>query len=99
LSYLTGAIWCAKFAGADGPFVTVRTAIAVFTVVAIAGIGLVGWSGFRHHRRGAEPAPHDADSPEDRDRFVGLATLLLAALSAVATVYSALAAVFIESCY
>ena len=31
--------------------------------------------------------PHDADTPEDRHRFLGFATLLLSGLSAVATIY------------
>lgn len=99
LCYVTAAIWCAKAAGPDASFWTVRLAIALYTVAAGAGIGVVGWIGFRRHSLGAEALPHDADSHEDRQRFLGFATLLLSGLSAVATLYSALAAVFIKSCY
>jgi hypothetical protein len=42
--------------------------------------------------------PDDADTPEDRHRFLGFATVLLSGLSAIATVYVGLAAVFIGSC-
>jgi hypothetical protein len=58
----------------------------------------VGWIGVRKHRAGAGAPPHDDDTPEDRSRFIGLATLLLAGLSAIATMYSALVAVFLETC-
>ncbi len=93
--YLTAAIFCAKVGGALGG---VRTAIAVYTVLALGGIGLVGWHGYRRHRLGPLRKPHDFDTPLDRYRFLGFATLLLSLLSAVAVIYVALAAVFIETC-
>lgn len=98
LSYMTAAVWCAKFVGPDGSLRTVRAAIASYTALALGAIALVGWRGFVRHRHGAETAPHDLDSPGDRHRFLGFATLLLAGLSAVATMYAALVAVFIGSC-
>lgn len=98
LCYVTAAIWCAKFAGPDGSLWTIRTTVGWYTAAGLAAIALVGWIGLRNHRHGSEPPPHDADSPEDRQRFIGFATLLLSALSFVATVYTALAAVFIQSC-
>jgi hypothetical protein len=99
LSYLTAAIWCAKVAGHDGPLGGVRVAIAIYTVLALSGIGYIGWLAFRRHSYGTATLPHDDDTPEDRHRFLGFATLLLSALSAVAVIYAALAAVFIGSCY
>jgi hypothetical protein len=99
LCYLTAALWCAKFVGADGSLWNVRVAIAVYTVIALIGIGITGWAGFRRHSFGLETVPHDFDTPGDRHRFLGFATLLLSALSAVATLYVALAAVFIGSCH
>jgi hypothetical protein len=99
LSYLSAAIWCARFVGADGSLAGVRVAIAVYTGLALSGIGLCGWRAYRRHRFGHATLPHDADTPEDRHRFLGFATLLLSALSAVATCYAALAAVFIGSCH
>lgn len=98
-SYLTAAIWCAKVSGPDGPLGGARWAIAAYTAIALVGILVVGWIGFRRHTFGSSPLPHDFDSPEDRHRFLGFAALLLTGLSAVATIFVALAAVFIERCH
>jgi hypothetical protein len=98
LCYITAAIWCAKAPHALAPLGGVRTAIALYTAAALAGIALIGWIGYRAHRLGQAPTPHDADSPADRHRFMGLATLMLSGLSALAVVYAALVAVFIETC-
>lgn len=98
-TYLTAAIWCAKFANSNRPFDEVRVAIGVFTVIALAGIFVNGWGGYRHHKFGGESVPHDDDTPEDRHRFLGFATLLLAGLSAVATLFVAAVAVFVRSCH
>jgi hypothetical protein len=99
LSYITAAIWCAKAAEPDGPLGGARVAIAIYTVLALSGIGITGWRALRRHLYGTATLPHDDDSPEDRHRFLGFAALLLSALSAVAVIYAALAAVFIGSCY
>ena len=106
LSYVTGAIWCAKFAGPMGTLGSVNTAVGWYTAVALAGIVAVGFEGLRRHRHpstslrtgGTEATTHDLDSPEDRHRFLGFATLLLSGLSAVAVLYAAMAAVFFETC-
>jgi hypothetical protein len=98
LSYGTGAIWCAKVAGPGGPLDGTRVAILFYTLAALAGIAIVGWIGYRRHSLGGETAPHDDDTPEDRHRFMGFATLLLSALSAVAVLYAGLVAVFVRSC-
>lgn len=99
LCYITASIWCAKLAGSGGSFNTVRVAIAVYTSLAFAGIGIVGWIGYRRHSFGNATVPHDDDTPEDRHRFLGFATLLLSALSAVATLYAALVVIFFRSCH
>lgn len=98
LCYITAAIWCAKIAGIDGPLDGARLAIAVYTVLALIGIGIVAARGFRQHSFGRASVPHDYDTAADRHRFLGFATLLLSGLSAVATLYVALAAVFIGNC-
>ena len=98
-TYITAAIWCAKEAGADGSATEVRWAVLVYTVVALSAIAWVGWRGYRRHRFGDPELPHDFGSPQDRYRFLGFATLLLSALSFVATTYTALVLVFIGSCY
>ena len=97
--YGTAAIWCAKFAGPDESLAVVRGAIAIYTAVALCGIGITGWIGYRRHTFGNTTVPHDFDTPADRHRFLGFATVLLSALSAIATVFVALAAVFIGNCH
>lgn len=96
--YITAALWCGVVVGREGPLSSARLAIGVYTVIALAAIAAVGWLGWRAHRHGAGDPPHDADTPADRHRFLGFATVLLSGLSGVATLYSALAAVFIETC-
>jgi hypothetical protein len=98
LCYVTAAIWCAKAGDPQSSLWTVRVAILIFTAVALLAIGGVGYGGYRSHTLGSAALPHDADSPEDRHRFLGFATLLLSGLSAVAVFYAALAAIFIETC-
>lgn len=97
--YAAGAVLCAKLGGGDVAMTQLQRGIAGVTVVALAGIAVVGWRAF--HRwgfaEGAQP-PHDADTPEDRERFLGLAILLLSGLSFVATLYTALVAVLAASC-
>jgi hypothetical protein len=98
LCYITAAIWCAKFVPSSGSLGSIRTAIMWYSAVALAGISATGWEGFRRHSHGTETTTHDLDSAEDRHRFLGFATLLLAGLSAVGVLYAALAASFFESC-
>ena len=98
LCYVTAAVWCAKFGGRDASLTAIRLAIAGYTVVALIAIGLNGWGGWRRHRFGTATPPHDRDTPEDRHRFLGFATVLLSALSLVAVIFQALVAVFFEDC-
>lgn len=98
LSYVTAAIWCEKFAGRDGPLGGARVAIILYTVAALAGIAFNGWGGWKRHRLGPSEVPHDADTLEDRHRFLGFATLLLAGLSAVAVLFASLVVIFFKDC-
>jgi hypothetical protein len=98
LSYITASIWCAKVVGPGGSLGSVRVAIGVYTALALAAIGFIGWGGYRRHSYGDGALPHDDDTPEDRHRFLGFATLLLSGLSAVAVIYQALVVVFIRRC-
>lgn len=98
LSYITVAIWCEKVAGRDGSLFGARVAVAAYTVIALIGIAITGYIGFRRHRTLEGEPPHDADTPEDRHRFLGFATLLLSGLSAIAVIFDALPAVLIGSC-
>jgi len=74
-------------------------AIILYTALALAGIGITGLIGYRRHTFGYAALPHDDDTPEDRHRFLGFATLLLSALSAVAVIYAAAVIAFIERCF
>lgn len=96
--YGTASIWCAKVAGTAGSLGGARAAIAAYTVAALIAIAMIGRAGQRRHRHGLETEPHDFDTPGDRHRFLGFATLLLSGLSAVATLYAAMAAAFITDC-
>lgn len=98
LSYVTAAIWCAKYAPADGSLQPVRWLIAGYTVAALLGIALNGRSGLRRHRHGTESEAHDYDTPGDRHGFLGYATVLLSALSALAVLFAALVIVFFRDC-
>jgi hypothetical protein len=103
LSYVTAAIWCAKAAGPTAALGGARLAILAYTAVALAAIVAMGALGWRRHRYRpvSDPdraLPHDADTPEDRHRFLGFATFLLSSLSGVATIWVALAAVLAGTC-
>ncbi len=98
LTYVTAAVWCAKYTDEGGSLGPVRTVIVLYTMVALIGIIITGWWGFKRHNTGSADLPHDDDTPQDRQRFMGFATSLLASLSAVATLFVALAAFFFETC-
>jgi hypothetical protein len=98
LCYITAAVWCAKFAPRFGSLGPVRWAILGYTVVALVAIGLNARSGLRRHRRGSESVPHDFDTAGDRHGFLGYATVLLSALSAVAVVFAAFVVIFFNDC-
>ena len=98
LSYVTNAIYCAKFGDSDGDASFVRWSILIYTVVAVLLIVGTGWFSYRRHRFQDSELPHDADSPEDRFRFLGFAGFLLSLLSFVAVLFTALVAAFVPSC-
>lgn len=101
VSYVTAALWCAKLAGPSGSAGTAQLVIAMYTGGALGALLVVGLRGLRHHRHhrhGDVPPPHDDDSREGRHRFLGLATLLLAGLAAIAIVYEGLAVWLVGSC-
>lgn len=98
LSYVTGAVWCAKFAGPRGSLWTARVAIAGYTVIALVGLALVGRRALRRRRSPGAASSRDFDQPDDRIRFIGQAGILLTGLSALAVMYTALVVVFIRSC-
>ncbi|HET9216227.1 MAG TPA: hypothetical protein VFR18_04570 [Terriglobia bacterium] len=73
--------------------------VTAFVLVVIAAAGKKGWTRYRHAGDDSSTVPsHHKDTPEDRHRFLGLATVLLAALSAVATLYVAMAVAILGNC-
>ena len=94
-SYALAVMWC-RGGGTGGYWLGVS--IAAPAVVALALIAIVGWNGWKRHKIPGGEAPHDGDTDEDRSRFLGLATVLLAALSAIATVYIGVAALIFGGC-
>jgi hypothetical protein len=97
--YILAAIFCAKAGAPSADLATVRWWIAGLTVVALAAIAACAIQAFRlGHFMEGKAAPHDADTIQDRRRFLAYATLMLSGLSFVATVFVALPAVFFASC-
>jgi hypothetical protein len=97
-SYLVCAVWCAKVAGPAGSLAVPRMIVAALTAGSLLALSLLGVRGFKRHALPGGKPPHDQDTPESRYRFLGLATMLLCGLSAIAVTYAGLAAVFIRSC-
>lgn len=98
LSYATVSVWCARFSSVGGTLGSIHWWVGAYTVAAIAAIALTAWGAHQRHTFEAGEPPHDADTPEDRHRFLGFATMLLAGLAAVATIYSAIAVFSFQSC-
>lgn len=99
LSYATVALWCAKLGQRFDGLGPARGALVAYTGLALLGIVWLGYVGYKRHRLAEKAAPHDDDSAEDRHAFIGLATALLAGLSAIAVMYVGLPVLFIGSCH
>ena len=99
LSYATTAIWCAKWGGPGSSLTSVRIAIAIYTLVALIAIGVIGRIGLKRHTHGETDLSHHSDTPEDRHRFLGFATLLLSTLSAVAVLFAGSVTIFFGTCH
>ena len=103
LAYAGAAVACAKL-GAGGETVDgLRLGIAVLTLAALAGIVWTGWAAFRqwnvHAARDARQVAVDlVEEEEGRHEFLGHAALLLAVISFIGVVYTALPAMLIGSC-
>jgi hypothetical protein len=98
LSYAAGALWCGADVGRDQGMLPARLAIGGAGVAAMLGILVTGRRGWVRFTHGEGERSRDDDTPEDRHRFLGFATVLLAGLSAVATFYTALTAIFVHNC-
>lgn len=93
-SYLCAAISCAK----AGEFATFPTLFVIGTVLALALIALSGWIAWVQGRMPGGSAPHEDSTEIDRLRFLAKSTELLAGLSFVGVVFTALPVVFLRDC-
>ncbi|MCJ8142251.1 hypothetical protein MKI84_04915 [Ancylobacter sp. A5.8] len=93
--YVAGAIICARYPGALGEL---RLSIAAGTVLALGLILAAGAQAYRHWGFGSDLPPHNEPTEDDQQHFLGFATLLLCALSAVAVLFGAMPALFIAEC-
>ena len=92
--YLWVAVSCAKL----GAFPRFTVAFVIGTGVALAIIVVSGWIAWVQSRTPGDPAPHDEGTDIDRLRFLALATMLLAALSFVAVIFTAAPALMLTDC-
>lgn len=95
--YVYAAIRCAK----SEPAATlddVRIAIAVATVVSLLVVLISGYIAWAHSRVAGDSPPYQHSTEEDRLRFLAVAKVLLAGLSFVAIVFTAIPAFMFEDC-
>lgn len=97
-TYTTAAVWCARFAARDDALGSLRFVVLAYAAVALLGIAFVGASGYRRHSHAGAKPPHDMDTAGDRHRFLGFATMLLAGLSAVASIYLGMTGIIFQTC-
>lgn len=93
---VAAALGCGRFS--DGLTGRYTLAILVVTAVALVVMALCLAHGARLLRYDWPERSHDDDSGEDRRRFLGYMTMLLAGLSVIATLYSAIAVVMTRGC-
>lgn len=103
LSYAAVAVYCAKFASGLEPVPTFRLAVGALTILALAGIAWTGVGAFRQWNINAKRTWHEVaadlvEEEEGRHEFLGHAALLLAIISFVGVVFSALPVLYIPSC-
>ena len=96
-SYVYAAVRCAMSGSAE-VIVDIRTGIAVATVVALLLVAASGYIAWAQSRIQGDLPPYQDSTDEDRLRFLAVSTLLLAGLSFVAILFTALPAFIFEDC-
>lgn len=97
-SYAGAAIVCSTMEDRTKSVDAMRLGVVLFGLLALVLIAIVGKIGWRKYKYEGGDPPFDRDTPKDRHRFLGAATVLLSALSAVATVYVCLSLLFVRNC-
>jgi nitrate reductase NapE component len=95
--YVYAAIRCAK-GGRTELLGDVRLAVAIATIIALATVVASGFVAWAQSLTEGDPPPHQESTDEDRLRFLAVATLLLAGLSFIAIVFTAIPAFIFEDC-
>lgn len=93
-SYLWAAVQCAKAGG----FARAPTLYVVATVAALVLILAAGVIAHVQSRLPGGTPPHEEGTDTDRMRFIAFSTVLLAALSFVGVVFTALPVAFLTDC-
>ena len=93
-SYLWASVSCARL----GVFARFPTVFAVGTVIALVLIVAAGVIAFVQSRTPGDPPPHEQGTDQDRLRFLAESTLLLAGLSFVGVLFTALPVIFLYDC-
>ena len=94
-SYIWAAMACGRFA----PRATsLEFALTVMTVVALVPIALLFARGVRQLGYQLPDLPIDDGTPEDRATFMSYMTIMLAALSGIATLFVGIAAFSMGGC-
>lgn len=104
--YVAASAHCAKtmanarvFTGPHWPDVTpARIVIALTTIAALAAIAWSSRQAWGHWSAGDAEPPYDEATFDDRQQFLGFATVLLCGLSFIGVIFVALPAVFIGDC-
>jgi Kef-type K+ transport system membrane component KefB len=96
--YVGAAVFCAKPRLFGSDFGSLRIAIGIATALALAVIVIAAVLAWRQWSFGVGDPPHDDPTRSDRLAFQGYATLLLSGLSFVAVIFTALPALFLQSC-
>lgn len=98
LCYGATSLVCVKFAP-DGPETTLRIALGVLTVAAVAAIAWLGWRSWRQWDYPEDhDYVHDEATEEDRHEFLGHAAFLLAVISLIGVIYTALPVLMLPGC-
>jgi len=97
-AYVLAAIWCAKFAGRHGDLHEARLGVLLATILFLVIVGREIFIGYKKHSIGDSEPPHNEGTPEDRERFLGLARLLISGLSFLAILYTGYVFWFFRSC-
>ncbi|MBB3881066.1 hypothetical protein [Sphingomonas pseudosanguinis] len=93
-SYLWAAISCEKI----GEWALFPTAFAIGTVIALVLIVASGVIAWQQSRTPGDPPPHQEGTDIDRLRFLAYSTMLLAGLSFVAVLFTALPVIMLGDC-